>query len=93
MFSRQAINIVSFEFGGCNIDTRSFFQDFFFFFKTMNMSIFRITPSEYLHPNKTYKEVYEQFVTTNFVAARQEKMVVWRSSLLSGDDLKLMRSS
>jgi FkbM family methyltransferase len=70
MFSNKSIDIVTFEFGGCNIDTRSFFQDFYYFFKEQNMEIFRITPSGYLFPIKKYREEYEQFITTNFVAKK-----------------------
>ena len=70
MFNKQKINIVTFEFGGCNIDTRSFFQDFYYFFKDVQMDIFRITPSGYLYPINSYKEIFEQFRTTNFVAMR-----------------------
>ncbi|MBH8573086.1 FkbM family methyltransferase [Nostocaceae cyanobacterium CENA369] len=72
MFSKQAINIVSFEFGGCNIDTRTYFQDFYYFFKDINMSLFRIIPAGYLYPIKSYKEVFEQFRTTNYVAIKNE---------------------
>jgi FkbM family methyltransferase len=71
MFHKQAIGIVTFEFGGCNIDTRAFFQDFYYFFKDVQMGIYRITPSGYLNPIRSYKEVYEQFRTTNFVAMRE----------------------
>lgn len=68
MFEAKAIDIVTFEFGGCNIDTRTFFQDFWYFFSEINMNIFRITPSGYLCPIESYKEINEQFTTTNFVA-------------------------
>ncbi len=71
MFKKDgAIGIVTFEFGGCNIDTRSFFQDFWYFFEEYRMDIFRITPSEYLQPINSYQEIYEQFRTTKFVALR-----------------------
>lgn len=70
MLTKQAIEVVSFEFGGCNIDTCSYFQDFYYFFKSVGMRIFRITPSGYLYPIDSYLEIYEQFRTTNFVAIR-----------------------
>lgn len=73
MFDRNSIEIVTFEFGGCNIDTRTFFQDFWYFFNEINFEIFRITPSGYLHPLKSYLEIYEQFRTTNFVAVLNGK--------------------
>lgn len=68
MFEEKRVRMVSFEFGGANIDSRTFFQDFYYFFKNVNMTnIFRITPSGYLYPIQTYKEIYEQFRTTNFL--------------------------
>jgi FkbM family methyltransferase len=67
MFDKNSIDIVTFEFGGCNIDTRTFFQDFWYFFSGINMKIFRITPSGYFYPIESYKEIYEQFRTTNFM--------------------------
>lgn len=68
MFAAKSIDIVTFEFGGCNIDTKTYFQDFWYFFKEVNFSLFRITPSGYLHPLKSYRENFEQFRTTNFLA-------------------------
>ncbi len=68
MLNNKSIDIVTFEFGGCNIDTRTFFQDFWYFFTGLNMTIFRITPSGYLHPIDSYEEIHEQFRTMNFIA-------------------------
>ena len=68
MFAKQAVDLVTFEFGGCNIDTRTFLQDFYYFFKDAGMQISRITPSGYLSPIVKYKETLEQFRTTNFIA-------------------------
>jgi hypothetical protein len=70
MLKQNKINLITFEFGGCNIDTRSFFQDFYYFFKDRGMKLFRITPSSYLHPITSYKEIDEQFRTTNFLAVK-----------------------
>lgn len=67
MFDKKAIDLVTFEFGGCNIDTRTFFQDFWYFFKDLDMQIHRITPSGYIHPIYWYRELEEQFRTTNFI--------------------------
>jgi FkbM family methyltransferase len=70
MFSLNSIDIITFEFGGCDIDTRIFFRDFFKFFTGHRMDVFRITPTGYLYRIGTYKEIYEQFRTTNFLATR-----------------------
>jgi FkbM family methyltransferase len=71
MIENKAIDIITFEFGGCNIDTRSFLQDFWYFFVAAKMDIFRITPTGYLFQIKSYREIYEQFRTTNFIAVSQ----------------------
>jgi len=68
MFSSEAIQFVQFEFGGCNIDTKTFIQDFFYFFKPFNFKIYRITPSGTCQHLSSYRECYEQFITTNFLA-------------------------
>lgn len=73
MFERGAVAMVSFEFGGCNIDTRTFLQDFFYFFREHGMTIHRITPSGYLRPLPAYREIDEQFRTSNFVAIGGER--------------------
>ncbi|MFA5832073.1 MAG: FkbM family methyltransferase [Bacteroidota bacterium] len=68
MFEKKQIDIVTFEFGGCNIDSRTYFQDYWYFFREINMKIFRITKSGYLFPIKCYSEIHEQFRTTNYLA-------------------------
>ena len=68
LFQRGAVKIATFEFGGCNIDTHTYFQDYFYYFKEMEMDLYRITPSGYLHPLSGYSEMEEQFKTTNFAA-------------------------
>ncbi len=67
MFGNAAVGMATFEFGGCNIDTRTFLRDFFSFFSRYKMRIARITPSGYFHELRSYREVFEQFRTTNFV--------------------------
>lgn len=71
MFARGAVDIVTFEFGGCNIDTRTYFQDFWYFFTERNFEIYRISPSGYFHKIRKYREFHEQFRTTNFLARRK----------------------
>lgn len=65
------IRLIQFEFGGCNIDTRSFFQDFWYFFNNYNFKIFRITPIGLIEINQ-YKEIYESFITTNFLCLNMD---------------------
>ena len=61
------IKLIQFEFGGCNIDSRTFFQDFWYYFKNKNFDLFRVTLSG---PKKIifYNESDEYFKTTNYIA-------------------------
>jgi FkbM family methyltransferase len=74
MLKNRQIKMISFEFGSCNIDSRIFFQELYYFLERHEMnSIFRITPSGYLRPILEYREVYEQFLTTNFIALPKKR--------------------
>ncbi len=70
MLKNGRVAAVAFEFGGCNIDTRTFFQDFYYLFEGLNMNLYRISPGGYACPVRQYREIYEQFRTTNFFAKR-----------------------
>lgn len=67
MFKNDKVLLCQFEFGGCNIDSRCFFQDFFYFFTQRNMIICRICPDK-LVAVQGYNELYEHFRTTNYLA-------------------------
>jgi FkbM family methyltransferase len=66
----NSISIIQFEFGGCNIDTRTYFQDFWYFFKEHGFNIFRITPFGAEHIQR-YSETDEYFSTTNYIAVKK----------------------
>ena len=68
--SINSISVIQFEFGGCNIDSRTYFQDFWYFFKEHNFKIFRIGPIG-IQKIEKYRESDEYFLTTNFVAVNQ----------------------
>jgi len=65
------VEVVQFEFGGCNIDTRTFFQDFWYFFQDIGFDLFRLTPFGAL-PLTSYSEEDEYFRTTNFIAVNRK---------------------
>ena len=64
------LEIIQFEFGGANIDTRTFFQDFWYFFLDLGFEIYRITPKG-VRIVSHYSEYDETFRTTNYVAVRK----------------------
>lgn len=64
------IELVQFEFGGCNIDTKTYFQDFWYFFTQHSFEIFRIGPWG-LQKLDAYSERDEFFSTTNYFAKKR----------------------
>lgn len=64
--------MVTFEFGGANIDSKTYFQDFWYFFKAFGFHLYRITPSGYLVYLRSYEEALEKFLTTNVICSRIE---------------------
>ena len=59
-----------FEFGGCNIDTRTFYIDFYTLFKD-HFTLKRMSPLGPIDIT-TYREEDEYFKTTNFLALRKD---------------------
>ena len=68
----NSIDFIQFEFGGCNIDSRTFFQDFYYLLKD-DFYIYRII-QDGLYPIEKYEEACECFITTNFFAERRNKL-------------------
>lgn len=66
----DSVSVVQFEFGGTNIDARTYFQDFFYFFERRGFSLYRLAPAG-LREIARYSEFDEAFQTTNFFAARR----------------------
>jgi FkbM family methyltransferase len=69
MIETGNVDYIQFEFGGCNIDSRTYFQDFYYLLSGQ-YKIYRILRSRLFHIEK-YKEIYECFITTNFLAIRK----------------------
>jgi FkbM family methyltransferase len=64
-----AVRVVQFEFGGCNIDSRTYLRDFWRFFSNHGFRMYRLGPRG-PRPMRRYSEFDETFSTTNFIAAR-----------------------
>ena len=62
--------VVQFEFGGCNIDTKTFFQDFWYLLTRHGFAIYRISARGPIRISR-YSEVDECFRTTNFLGVRE----------------------
>lgn len=59
------VKYIQFEFGGCNIDSRTYFQDFYYLLHD-HFDIHLIM-KDGIQKLQEYKETYELFVTTNFL--------------------------
>jgi FkbM family methyltransferase len=66
LIGNDCIDFIQFEFGGCNIDSRTFFQDFYYLLNP-KFRIYRVLRNG-LASIDQYRETLEQFVTTNFLA-------------------------
>jgi FkbM family methyltransferase len=66
MLGQKKIQFIQFEFGGCNIDSRTYFQDFWYLLSP-NYNISRIV-SDGLCPIQRYHEALEIFGTINYLA-------------------------
>jgi FkbM family methyltransferase len=66
MLKTKVIDNIQFEFGGANIDSRTYFKDFYYLLKD-NYNIFRILPNA-LESIKAYNERLEIFFTVNYLA-------------------------
>ena len=66
LLDNHKIDYIQFEFGGCNIDSRTFFQDFWYLLSD-RYNIYKIVPRG-LFQIKQYTELLEIFTCTNFLA-------------------------
>lgn len=67
------IKVIQLEFGGCNIDTRTFFADYWDLLKNLEFTFFRLTPRGLIHVSR-YSESLETFTTTNYYAVNSRKL-------------------
>jgi len=66
----DGMRVIQFEFGGCNIDTRTYLQDFWYFLTAAGFRVYRLGPRG-LRALDSYRERDECFSTTNFFASRE----------------------
>jgi FkbM family methyltransferase len=78
LLADSRIRALSFEFGGCNIDSRTFFQDFWYLLNGHGFLVYRLIPGGRLLPVRRYTEDLERFVTTNYFAVCQTGKLVAR---------------
>jgi FkbM family methyltransferase len=70
LLGRRAFARIQFEFGGCNVDSRTYFRDFFRRL-TPGHRVFRILRRGFCEITG-YRETHEVFTTTNFLAVHAD---------------------
>lgn len=66
------IGALTFEFGGGNIDSRTYFQDFWYFLTPLGFSLYRISPHGSAIRLTQYSETCEYYRASNYLAVRQD---------------------
>jgi FkbM family methyltransferase len=67
LLARGAIDIIQFEYGGCNIDSRTFMRDFFELFQPRSYTLHKVFPDR-LEPVARYDQRLDNFQYQNWVA-------------------------
>ena len=67
----RRISAIQFEFGGCNVDSRTYFRDFWELLTGLGFRISVLSPIFGLLAIPAYSETLECFSTTNFYASRR----------------------
>jgi FkbM family methyltransferase len=61
------LKVIQFEFGGTDIDSRTFFHDFWIFFEGKNFDLYRLAPRGLIRVD-AYREIDEVFSFTTYFA-------------------------
>ena len=74
MLRHLAIQMIQFEYGGCNIDSRILLKDIFKFFRDLPYKFYKIFPNriEYI---PAYDQRYENFQYQNWLVTRQDRIM------------------
>lgn len=79
LLDRRAIRAISFEFGGCNIDSRVFIKDFWSFLVShYGFTLYRLLPKRRLRRLCKYDEYLEQFSWQNILACAPNVLPNWK---------------
>lgn len=70
MLQNHKVDFIQFEFGVCNVDSKVFFKDFYYFLNE-HYKLFRIV-KDGLYPITRYHEIYEIFLTVNYLAVSRK---------------------
>ena len=76
MLSSGLVDALQFEFGGCNIDSKTYFKDFFSLLSaTYGFKLFRLAPGKRLVDMNSYSEALECFTWQNIIGFRSMSFI------------------
>ncbi len=75
LFINAQVNIIQFEYGGCNIDSRVLLKDIFEFFKGMDYNFYKIYP-DYTKFIKRYDQRLENFQYQNWLIIKKGQLFI-----------------
>jgi FkbM family methyltransferase len=79
LLGRKAIDAIAFEFGGCNIDSRTYIKDFWSLLVSKHQfSLYRVLPKQRLRRWTKYSESLEQFNWSNILACAPGVNPTWK---------------
>lgn len=83
VLSSGLVDALQFEFGGCNIDSKTYFKDFFSLLSTTHgFKLFRLAPGKRLVDMNRYSEALECFAWQNIVGLRDMSFVPSRYTVV-----------
>jgi len=79
LFQQKKIRALTFEFGGCNVDSRTFFKDFWqLLVYEYGFKMYRIAPGRKLISLRSYSESLERFSWQNILACAPGIKPQWK---------------
>jgi FkbM family methyltransferase len=83
VLSSGLVDALQFEFGGCNIDSKTYFRDFFsLLHTTYGFKLFRLAPGKRLVDMNRYSEALECFTWQNIVGFRNISSIPCRYTII-----------
>lgn len=71
ILKNQSIKFIQFEYGGCNIESKTYFKDIYKFLRNYNYYVYKIYPKKIMLIDKYYTGL-DNFQLQNFIASREQ---------------------
>jgi len=71
LIENRSIKFIQFEYGGCNIESKTYFKDIYKFLRDYNYYVYKIYPKKIMFIDK-YHTGLDNFQLQNFIASREQ---------------------